>query len=178
MEPTLKIGDRVIADPFSYRLPGRKIMRGDLAVHRTPGRGKTLFIQRVLGVPGDEAKIIKGYLFLNGVPDVKSRLLVNDMRIYSRSMDLQQFLMPCKEGRLAEDYCSVLETEYNWLIDSASWKVADGQYFLLGDNAYNSFDSKNFGPLDRKDIEARIACFGFGPDLGADSFEKMGGKIR
>lgn len=46
---------------------------------------------------------------------------------------------------------------------SADIDLQDGQYFVIGDNRYNSYDSRNWGPLTRKDIigVARFRLFPF-----------------
>jgi signal peptidase I len=40
--------------------------------------------------------------------------------------------------------------------------VPDGCYFLVGDRATNSFDSRSFGCVPRKNINGRI-CFCYWP---------------
>lgn len=49
----------------------------------------------------------------------------------------------------------------------------NGQYFVLGDNRYNSFDSRNWGPITKNDIIgiARIKVFPL------DQFEIVGKEI-
>lgn len=44
---------------------------------------------------------------------------------------------------------------------SANIVLKDGEFFVIGDNRYNSFDSRNWGPVTRKDIVgiARLRIF-------------------
>ncbi|MDD5749257.1 MAG: signal peptidase I [Patescibacteria group bacterium] len=63
-----------------------------------------------------------------------------------------------KEGRvyidgqiLAEEYISHFSTE-----DHPSVALADDQYFILGDNRINSFDSRQLGPIAKSNIIGRV----------------------
>ena len=44
---------------------------------------------------------------------------------------------------------------------TADVKLSDEEYFVIGDNRYNSFDSRNWGPVPRNDIigVARLRVF-------------------
>lgn len=69
MEPTLKVGDRILVDKLSYQL--HPIHRGDMIVFRTPpnDRGdpniKDL-VKRVVGVPGDKISSAGGHVLIDG----------------------------------------------------------------------------------------------------------------
>mgnify|MGYP001558790690 FL=1 len=73
-----------------------------------------------------------------GLPNDRVIIQQNKLRLFSNG----------KEIILDEDY----------LKDSASTagsvnlELGPDQYFVLGDNRYNSFDSRNWGPIARKDI--------------------------
>jgi signal peptidase I len=68
MEPTLKIGDRVLVNKLSYDL--HDIHRGDIIVFKAPpeaqaGNIKDL-VKRVIGLPGDVVELRQGVLYVNG----------------------------------------------------------------------------------------------------------------
>ncbi|PZP38941.1 MAG: signal peptidase I, partial [Pseudomonas fluorescens] len=84
MMPTLLVGDYLIVTKFAYgnRMPltdfffwERDPKRGDIAVFKRDGSGlpgsffglgKTLFIKRIVGVPGDRIAYRNQTLFING----------------------------------------------------------------------------------------------------------------
>src|SRR6185295_5233368 len=55
MEPTLLVGDHMIANKFSYVLA--KPRRGDLAVYRTFEAPSVNFVKRIVGLPGETVEI-------------------------------------------------------------------------------------------------------------------------
>jgi len=132
MDPTLKVGDRVLVNKLTYRFhePGR----GDVIVfedpnappvHRNPvsafahwvtdGLGLTTspdkdFIKRVIGLPGETVEVKAGKVFINGV-----------------ALSPEPYLSPildsgCCEGR--------------------TWHVPQGDLFVMGDNRTDSNDSR------------------------------------
>ncbi len=85
MEPTLLIGDELIATKFSYgygtaALPnffnapisGRVLAstphRGDVVVFRWPGDTSQTWVKRVIGLPGDRIAMRDGVVWINGKP--------------------------------------------------------------------------------------------------------------
>ena len=88
MEPTLIVGERVLVDRVSPRFSDPS--RGDIVVFKppkgadqdvcgapqqrpdqacsmpTPDRSNTNFIKRVVGVPGDHLKVLKGRVYIDG----------------------------------------------------------------------------------------------------------------
>lgn len=179
MEPTLDIGDNVIANPFSLSWFKNGINREDLVVHRKPNDAKTLFIHRVFGIPGDEVVVKKGDLFLNGVQQVKPYFKINNNWKYSRPKDLKELLPLCDQGRIPDEHCVGMRIEEKMLADSVTWLIPSEKYFVIGDNIYNSFDSKYYGYIDRKDITAKIACHGLtGGDWSPSALLKMGKSIK
>ena len=64
MENTIMSGDRIVAFRLSYMFSEPD--RFDIIVHKFPDDGETLFIKRIIGLPGDVVEIIDGRVFLNG----------------------------------------------------------------------------------------------------------------
>ena len=89
MEPTLAIGQRVLVDRVSKHFTS--FHRGDIVVFKppkgadsetqcgdpnkppdepcpkpTPEKSDTNFIKRIIGLPGDRLKVIKGHAYING----------------------------------------------------------------------------------------------------------------
>ena len=83
MEPTLLIGDELLATKFPYgyssaslplsvpwpqteRILGALPQRGDVVVFRYPGDRSQVWVKRVIGLPGDRVEMRNGRLWLNG----------------------------------------------------------------------------------------------------------------
>ena len=82
MEPTLMIGDALLASKFPYgysaaslpiqitlpetgRVLGGTPKRGDVVVFRWPGNRAQAWVKRVIGLPGDRIQMRQGQLFIN-----------------------------------------------------------------------------------------------------------------
>ena len=67
MENTIMPDDRIVANRLSYVMGDPE--RGDIVVFRYPDdpTGKTLYVKRVIGLPGDTVSVFEGIVFINGV---------------------------------------------------------------------------------------------------------------
>ena len=63
MEPTLLVGDRIIAYKLFYGL--NNVKRGDIIVFKFPLNPKKDYIKRVIGLPGDKIKIRDKVVYIN-----------------------------------------------------------------------------------------------------------------
>lgn len=66
MEPTLRIGDRILVGKFAYRI--WEIHRGDIIVFRYPLSPNKDFVKRVVGLPGERISMKDGLVQINGRP--------------------------------------------------------------------------------------------------------------
>lgn len=145
MEPTLSHGDFLILNKYS------DYEQFDIVVFTPPIEDETpendednLFIKRVIGVPGDVVEYRDDSLFING-EDIEE-----DFLEYSSESD---FFYSSGNFSL-ETLLGVTE-------------VPAGQYFVLGDNRFNSKDSRDFGFIDEESIVGQVS-------LRYWPFEKIG----
>jgi signal peptidase I len=78
MEPTLLVGDHILVNKFIYGIkvpfinkniiPISQPKRGDIAVFIYPLDKKKDFIKRVIGLPGEQIKIINNKIFIDDEP--------------------------------------------------------------------------------------------------------------
>ena len=145
MEPTLRIGQRILVDRASHRLGADPKLR-DVTVFTppagaetrtcgnvgegpfysgpasnrscsrpTPNRAQTTFVKRIVGLPGDRIAVRDGHVIRNG-----------------RKVD-EPFAQSCSEPGCYLD----------------AIVIPKGHYFLMGDNRGDSDDSRYWGPVPR-----------------------------
>ena len=155
MIPTLPVGAKVIVQKNGYgnyrygsvgilkTEPSRFPERGEVIVFQYPENNDVLYIQRVIGVPGDTVKYKDKQYFLNqkGI----SRTLVSmhdEFAIYREVLDKEEY-----------------ETKI-WLRrkthEEKEWFIPEGYYFVSGDNRDNSRDSRAWGLVPEENVVGRL----------------------
>ena len=127
MEPTILPGDHLYVDKWTFRR--RAPRRGDLAVFRSTQDPAALLTQRVIAVPGDRVEIVAKRLHVNGRAKDEPYAVHRDLTIYS-------------PGPGASDQ-GVRRDNFGPLT------LAEGQFFVMGDNRDASLDSRFYGPVPR-----------------------------
>ena len=90
MEPTITTGDQLLVDTWIYG--SKRPERGDIIIHRFFGQ-KGIYLNRVIGTPGDTIEIIKGSLYINAKLKTECYVLAeNAQRV--ESLELQRITVP------------------------------------------------------------------------------------
>lgn len=175
MEPTLRVGDYLLVNKLAYgpRLPFTNTaletgqpQRGDVVVFRYPQDVSTLYVKRLVGLPGDVVSYDHGVVRINGgpfqihvdpafegrKPEDRGQFFVHETaasRERTIKLDQQQpgaRVTPLAWVTQAREDCSVQSAE--------RWRctVPAGKYLMMGDNRDNSADSRVWGFLDHGEI--------------------------
>jgi signal peptidase I len=156
---TLDTGDHVLVNKFSY--PFRHPVRGEVFVFTTQNirsrymnvpveQGSQHYIKRLVGVPGDELEVKSPVLWINGKP-------------------AEEFGMK-RVGAMEGPYkgygnIELLDPERRIILNKDSRR----EYWAMGDNSYNSSDSRYWGTVPERNLvgPALWCYFPLGRNWGA-----------
>lgn len=157
MEPTLLIGDALLASKFPYgygtsslpmqitlpetgRLFGETPKRGDVVVFRWPGDSSQAWVKRVVGLPGDRIQMRQGQLFINDhAAALKADGTTDAEDDTGRTERAYRYVETLPNGVSHK----ILKMRDNGRLDNTpEVTVPAGQLFVLGDNRDNSADSR------------------------------------
>ncbi len=141
MEPTLhcarpahgcesRFSDRVLANRFIYRF--KEPERGDIVVFETPPAARTrcgaggTFVKRLVGLPGERLELRSE----NGL----SYVYVNGRKLP------EPYLGPNRRDARGPE----------------TFRVPQGQYFMMGDNRSQSCDSREWGTVPRENLIGKV----------------------
>jgi signal peptidase I len=141
-------GDHVFVNKVAYNF--RHPRRGEVFVFNTagigtaenvnnPGAPSQFYIKRLAGLPGDELRVDPPRLFVNGAPAVG--------RAFERVM--AGTLYAPKDGY--QGYSNGPDFGYLSTPES-TFRVPEKRYFAMGDNSYNSSDSRYWGTVPEQNL--------------------------
>jgi len=76
MEPTLQVGDRIMAYKLFYGID--KVKRGDIIIFKFPLDPKKDFVKRAIGLPGDVVEIRDKKVYINGKKLIEPYVIHSD----------------------------------------------------------------------------------------------------
>lgn len=186
MIPTLLIGDHLLVNKFYYGtkipftdkvvLPVSEIERGDVIVFKFPEDRDSLvskkgvhYIKRVIGLPGDRIDIKGRQLSVNG--NVIEQEYLGDYQYFDENIP-----------RLNDEYEQVIYGKSSHVLYKKGLSttskgkigfpiiVPEDNYFVMGDNRDNSYDSRFWGYVPEKNISGKAFMIHWSWDFGNSSF--------
>ena len=157
MEPTLLIGDELLAMKYPYgystaslpaildlptspRIFGALPEHGDVVVFRWPGDRSQVWVKRVIGLPGDRIAMRGGQVIINGEPAPLKRDGLGQMESEKGTETPTQRLIETLPGGRTHAIFKMVAREP--LDNMVEITVPQGQLFVMGDNRDNSADSR------------------------------------
>lgn len=142
MLPTIQIGDHIFASMYSYgspvpftdiKLRPQPIKRGDIIIFPYPNDPSVDYIKRAIGLPGETLEVRNDRVYINGKP-------LDEPYAY---FDPKQRVLMRRLG---------METPVN---NFGPISIPEGKLFAMGDNRYNSADSRYWGTLDVNTVKGK-----------------------
>ncbi|MGA7791344.1 MAG: signal peptidase I [Xanthobacteraceae bacterium] len=188
MEPTLQIGDELLATKYPYgysssslpifitlpnteRILGALPHRGDVVVFRWPGNRAQIWVKRVVGLPGDRIAMQSGRLWINGEP---VGLKADGMGFAEDESGARQAVARFIETLPGGCQHTIFKEQVFGVLDNIPEVVVPpGHLFVMGDNRDDSADSRvpvadgGVGLLPVPDLVGRVDALVGSWDLAA-----------
>jgi len=127
MKHSLLVGDHILVNKSIYAF--KEPQKGDIIVFKYPVDPEKDFIKRVVAVGGDSIESKEKQIYVNGKPLIENYVFYQGRKIPSEMFHQRDNFGPIS--------------------------VPDNSYFVMGDNRDNSYDSRFWKFVDRKDIKGK-----------------------
>ncbi|GAW95478.1 MULTISPECIES: signal peptidase I [Colwellia] len=168
MQPTIKVGDRIVVSKMAYdlRLPFTDIIllalntpqRGEIVVFESKAAALRL-IKRIVGLPGDVVAMNNEVIEINGLalsysPSSKS----------TWSADSTSVTVTIEKLANIKHQINIYNTASNRLSNFGPITVPAGHYLVLGDNRRHSADSRVYGFVPHQELRGKATAIAFSVD--------------
>lgn len=155
MNPTLTDGERLLVTVYDVKISD-KLQKGDVVICNYPGRTNkdpivglitmdTNFVKRIVAMEGDTVSRVQGVTYVNGEPlDIRAMSMVSaKVKEVSAFENGETKIIAEINGTERE---LTLEQSRRYKFDY-EYVLGEDEYFVVGDNRYNSHDSRSWnGP--------------------------------
>ena len=173
MEDTFLIGDFIVVNKVAYgatlpgtqkRLPGYdRPERGDIVVFRSNhDPGNVSLVKRLVGAPGDTVSMKDGILSVNGKPQTEP---------YARHTVPQDAGLSDEKMKWQVQHLVHRDSAATYVATRDTWGplvVPTDNYFMMGDNRDESYDSRYWGFTEKKDVIGRASVIYFSWESSPD----------
>lgn len=187
MEPTLLIGDALVASKYPYgygmasvplpitlgttqRIFGALPERGDVVVFRWPGDISQTWVKRVVGLPGERVQMRGGQLFVNGQQaSLRADGIGQTESDDGSTVAAARYIETLPGGRSHPIFKVNVDDAFD---NTPEVTVPAGHIFVLGDNRDRSADSRvpaargGVGLLPVENLIGRVEAIALSWDLG------------
>jgi signal peptidase I len=144
MRPTIGVNDRILVDKTAYRRT--QPQRGDIVVFHPPtGNWRNHYLKRVIALGGDTIAMRNGELYVNG-QQLRRERVAPDAQELNTGQTSQAAIQQEHNGTARYRILLSAQAPQDQR-DFDEIAVPQHYCFVLGDNRYESADSRQFGPI-------------------------------
>ncbi|MCL5260525.1 MAG: signal peptidase I [Gammaproteobacteria bacterium] len=185
LEPTILPGDFIVVNQFAYglRLPvlRNKIYsigepkRGDIALFYSTKDNETIYVKRVIGLPGDHIVYRNKTLTINGDRAWQTPV--------GMDLDIENgFAIPVNVSmEQLPEVSHLIYTKPGYKIgENVDLIVPENSYFMMGDNRDDSDDSRDWGFVPEKNFIGKVfgVWMSWNSDKNSVRWQRIGKRIK